>query len=104
MSHRQVVNNILIALLSAAFVYTFISSFIKLGRDEIGSKTYEKSENFPHRFPSLVICPWIYNRKSNVPEITLKNNFTLEDIEKLPRIQDLVTVEITVKEEYSFEK
>lgn len=100
MAPGEVVNNILTALLTVAFVYTVISSFIKLSKDEIGSKNFESTKLFPHQFPSLVICPWVYG--SNVPKINaLNNDFTLEDIEKLPRIQDVMTVKVRMSESYT---
>ena len=101
MQARDKVNKTLTALLSIIFAYTLISSLAKFYKDEIGNRLYVDHDQFPSEIPSLIICPWSYNPLSNVAMIASKDNFSLENMESLPRVKDSVTVEITIKASYS---
>ena len=91
-----VLKTLLKLTLASSFLILFVKGIWKVALNEKAFRiTVEERD---HYFPALNICP-IYKEKS----LTIKSNdnYTLEDLEKLPFLGDIIRLEIEVYEDGS---
>ena len=91
-----VLKTILRLTLTTTFLFMFVKSIWKVALNEKAFRiTAEESDNY---FPALNICP-MYNKKS----LTIKSNdnYTLEDLDKLPSLVNIIEIKIVVYKEGS---
>ena len=86
-----VLKTILKLTLATTFLFLFVRGIWKVALNEKAFRITVKERN--HYFPALNICP-IYKEKS----LTIKSydNYTLEDLEKLPSLWEIITLELEV--------
>ena len=81
-------------ILASGFLFLFVQCIWKVAKRERASQiTVEESDNY---FPALNICP-IYKEKSLI--IKTNDNYTLEDLDKLPSLINIIGIKIEVYRE-----
>ena len=91
-----VFKTILRLILATTFLSLFVKSILKVVLNDKGFKiTVEESNN---HFPALNICPY-YKEKSLI--IKSNDNYTLEDLDKLPSLLNIIDIKIEVYTEGS---
>ena len=86
-----VFKTILRLILATTFLSLFVKSIWKVVLNDKGFRiTVEESNNY---FPALNICPY-YKEKSLI--IKSNDNYTLEDLDKLPSLLNIIDIKIEV--------
>ena len=94
----SVLTFILRFILTTTFLSLFVKSIWKVALKERAFQiTVEESDDY---FPALNICPY-YKEKSFI--IKSNDNYTLEDLDKLPSLLNIIDIKIEVFEEGSDE-
>ena len=94
----SVLTFILRFILATTFLSLFVKSIWKVALNEKAFQiTVEDSDDY---FPALNICPY-YKEKSLI--IKSNDNYTLEDLDKLPSLLNIIDIKIEVFEEGSDE-
>ena len=84
--------------LATIFIFMFVKSIWKVALKERAFQiTVEESDDY---FPALNICPY-YKEKSFI--IKSNDNYTLEDLDKLPSLLNIIDIKIEVYMEGSDE-
>ena len=84
--------NILRFVLTAIFLYFFVTGIHKLIRNEIGTKiTIDDEEK--SNLPSFNICPYYTDNKK---AIDMTDNYTAEDVEKLPSLLEVLDAQLEI--------
>ena len=84
--------NILRFVLTAIFLYFFVTGIHKLIRNEIGTKiTIDDEEK--SALPSFSICPYYTDNKK---AIDMTDNYTAEDVEKLPSLLEVLDAQLEI--------
>ena len=84
--------NILRFALTVIFLYYFVTGIQKLIRNEIGTKVTVDNKG-KSVLPSFNICPYYAN---NAFSIDMMDNYTAEDVEKLPSLLELLDAELEI--------
>ena len=83
--------NILRLGLTVIFLYFFVTGIHKLIRNEVGTKiTIDKEKSV---LPSFNICPHYTDNKK---AIDMTDNYTAEDVEKLPSLLEVLDAQLEV--------
>ena len=89
---------LILVFLIFLFLGLFFKSLSKIINRETGSKYYiDRPER--NSFPSIVICPILYNFEEVRP-IYYGSNFSYEDIENLPSVMNTVQGNMFASEPY----
>ena len=93
-----VFKTILRLILATTFLSLFVKSIWKVALNEKSFRiTVEESDDY---FPALNICPY-YKEKSLI--IKSNDNYTIEDLDKLPSLLNIIDIKIEVYMEGSDE-
>ena len=70
---------------ASIFLGLFVKSIIKVARPGVGTRVYVRQGS---TFPSLTMCPFIYNPIANITTKSNKENITWHYLNSLPTLRD----------------
>ena len=84
-------------ILLCTFLSLLVFATLKLAQKETGSRTYIEDAVSTSMFPSFTMCPYLYK---GAKSISFFSNYTFEDLQNLPSIQDNVVANLLVSRSY----
>ena len=91
---RRVFLYIVKLTLAGGFMYLFGSRLLKVSENEIATK-FTVEDGIKH-FPSLNICPAYNGANDHSLLIHFQDNYTLDDLNKLPKAMTLLQPEVRI--------